>query len=96
MAQHGGGQLESRRQRLGLVGEQTGHLIEQLVGPTRPRRQVPQQPGQDVYKRQTEDQVAAAADDNRGDADGTLDGTTRTATRTLPLAAYVPLSLIHI
>ncbi len=42
----------------------------------------------------TEDQVAgSAADDNRPDADGALDGTTRTATRTLPLAAYVPMGL---
>jgi len=41
----------------------------------------------------TEDQVAAAADDNRRDADGAPDGTTRTAARTLPLAAYVPMGL---
>ncbi|MGA2304542.1 MAG: ABC transporter ATP-binding protein [Acidimicrobiales bacterium] len=42
----------------------------------------------------TEDQVAgSAADDNRPDADGALDGTTRTATHTLPLAAYVPMGL---
>jgi ATP-binding cassette subfamily B protein len=42
----------------------------------------------------TEEEVAgSAADDNRPDADGALDGTTRTATRTLPLAAYVPMGL---
>jgi len=42
----------------------------------------------------TEEEVTgSAADDNRPDADGALDGTTRTATRTLPLAAYVPMGL---
>jgi ATP-binding cassette subfamily B protein len=42
----------------------------------------------------TEDQVTGAeADDGRPDIDGALDGTTRTATRTLPLAAYVPMGL---
>jgi ATP-binding cassette subfamily B protein len=42
----------------------------------------------------TEEEVAgSAADDSRPDADGGLDGTTRTATRTLPLAAYVPMGL---
>ena len=42
----------------------------------------------------TEEEVAgSAADDNRPDAGGPLDGTTRTAIRTLPLAAYVPMGL---
>jgi ATP-binding cassette subfamily B protein len=42
----------------------------------------------------TEDQVAGAeADDGRPDTGGTFDGGTRTATRALPLAAYVPMGL---
>jgi ATP-binding cassette, subfamily B, bacterial len=43
----------------------------------------------------TEDQVAGAeADDGRPDIGGTFDGGSRTATRALPLAAYVPMGLI--